>query len=335
MHLARSVIAVCAVVALHAQSALAEDGRSYTKVSLYFAAHQDDWQLFMNPSAFDDVADSKTKVVFVHMTAGDAGLGTGTSGRKYPYYRARENGAETAIRFMADSGEKPLATTSARMIFAGHRIDRVAYRNTVTYFLRLPDGHPSGSGFAETGNQSLERLANGHIVTLTAIDGSAVYRGWADLVATVRAIVNYEGAGTPSIQLNVAELDVSVNPNDHSDHRMTAKAALEATQESGCTRRVYYVDYASAKLPENLDAQQRDMESSVLAVTAAGILAFDHTSIWARYHRTYLGRNYFRVQEAAGRCQDAVLQSANAAGAGVKPKPSMQASMKARQRISH
>src|SRR5262249_42341800 len=27
------------------------------KVSFYFAAHQDDWQLFMNPSAFQDVAN--------------------------------------------------------------------------------------------------------------------------------------------------------------------------------------------------------------------------------------------------------------------------------------
>lgn len=318
MHPVRLFVAVCAAVALlHTQFALAEDGRTYTKISLYFAAHEDDWQLFMNPSAFEDVADSKTKVVFVHVTAGDAGLGTGTGGRKHPYYRARENGAATAIRFMADLGEKPLATTSARMTFAGHRIDRVVYRNTVTYFLRVPDGHPSGSGFAKTGNQSLERLANGQIATLNAVDGSAAYHGWADLVATIRAIVNFEAAGAPSLQLNVAEPDVTVNPNDHSDHRMTAKAALEATQEIGCARRVYYVDYASAKLPENLDAQQRDMESSVLAVTAAGILAFDHTSIWARYHRTYLGRNYFRVQEAAGRCEDAIAQSANAAGAAV------------------
>ena len=36
--------------------------RSYDKVSFYFAAHEDDWQLFMNPSAFADVADVGTKV---------------------------------------------------------------------------------------------------------------------------------------------------------------------------------------------------------------------------------------------------------------------------------
>ena len=48
------------------------------RVAFYFSAHQDDWQLFMNPSAFRDVLDG-AKCVFIHMTAGDAGLGIGNS----------------------------------------------------------------------------------------------------------------------------------------------------------------------------------------------------------------------------------------------------------------
>ena len=44
------------------------------RVSFYFAPHEDDWQLFMNPSAFHDVLESSTKGVFIHVTAGDAGL---------------------------------------------------------------------------------------------------------------------------------------------------------------------------------------------------------------------------------------------------------------------
>jgi hypothetical protein len=316
---ARLVAATCVVAGLvHVEAAHATDVRTYDRISFYFAAHQDDWQLFMNPSAFEDVADSKTKVVFIHMTAGDAGLGSGTAGRKHPYFLARDNGAETAIRFMADSGERPAKRTAERVSFMGHRIERVVYRNTVTYFLHVPDGNPSGSGYQTTGNQSLERLAAGEIATLTAVDGSAVYRGWTDLVATVRAIVTEERGHAPSVQLNVAEQDTKLNPGDHSDHRMTAKAALEAAGQIACARRVYYIDYASSKLPENLDAQQRELESSVLAVTAAGILAFDHTSIWARYHRSYLGRNYFRAEEAPGRCQDAIAQTAHASGTAAR-----------------
>src|SRR5438105_4111868 len=108
MPIHRMAATICLVAGvLQTQSALAQEGRTYDKVSFYFAAHEDDWQLFMNPSPFRDVAESKTKTVFVHLTAGDAGLGTGTGGRKHPYYLARENGAETAIRFMADAGAQP------------------------------------------------------------------------------------------------------------------------------------------------------------------------------------------------------------------------------------
>ena len=85
----------------------AEDAGSYENVAFYFAAHEDDWQLFMNPTAFLDVTRGKTKAVFVHVTAGDAGLGVGTAGRKHPFYLARENGAEAAIRFMADTDGPP------------------------------------------------------------------------------------------------------------------------------------------------------------------------------------------------------------------------------------
>jgi hypothetical protein len=120
------------------------------------------------------------------------------------------------------------------------------------------------------------------------------------------------------VEINVAELDAGINPNDHSDHLMTAKAALEAATGLGCTDRFYYVDYASSKLPENLNEQERDMESSVLAVTAAGILALDHTSIWARYYQSYLGRNYFRVDRGSGRC-DEVPPASNLTRAEARP----------------
>ena len=309
---ARSIVKFCLLFAmLPAPSVLAEDARPPEKVSFYFAAHQDDWQLFMNPSAFQDVANVGTRVVFVHMTAGDAGLGMGNGGRKHPFYLARENGAEAAIRFMAASDDRPIEKTASRMQFNGHPIYRVGYRNTVAYFLRVPDGNGTGSGYPETGNQSLKRLADADIETLRAIDGSTVYRGWIDLVTTLRAILDYERGHAPSIQLNVAELDPVINPNDHSDHRMTAMAALDAAKKIACARRLHYVDYASSQLPENLSPQQRDMESSVFAVTLAGVQALDHGTAWQRYNQNYVGRNYFRVEEGTGRCDDLLPEALN------------------------
>lgn len=282
--------------------AVAAEGGRPDKVSVYFAAHEDDWQLFMNPNAFEDVTGGATRTVFLHVTAGDAGLGIGKGGRKFPYYLARENGAETAIRFMADADATPIGAMASHVSFNGHSIYRVRYRDTVAYFLRVPDGNLTGGGYYDTGFQSLKRLADGDNDMLAAVDGSTIYNGWRDLVATVRAILRLERGNARVLQINIAELDSSLNPDDHSDHLMTAKAAIEAARSLPCVRQVSYVDYASARLPQNLTRQARDMESSVFAVTLAGILALDHGAGWHYYDQAFVGRNYFRVQEPIGRC---------------------------------
>lgn len=273
------------------------------RVSFYFSAHQDDWQLFMNPSAFRDVLSGDAKCVFIHMTAGDAGLGTGNGGRQHPYYLARENGADSAIRFMADSDNRPpVEPEAATMAFNGHNVRRVSYRNTVAYYLRVPDGSPAGTGYADTGYQSLKRLADGQIGTLSTIDDTTSYRGWSDLVATLRAMIDFERGRAPSVQLHVPELDPTVNPDDHADHRMTAKAALDAAEGLTCARRLHHVGYASATLPENLNPQDRDMKCAVFAVTLAGVLAFNHPIVWQHYDQSFIGRTYCRVEEGSGPC---------------------------------
>ncbi|MGQ0683793.1 hypothetical protein [Bradyrhizobium sp.] len=294
--------AVLAAALLAASPALAAEGARPDKVSFYFAAHQDDWQLFMNPSAFRDVIGAAAKTVFIHVTAGDAGLGTGTGKRKHPLYLARDNGAEQAVRFMADAEAEPGSGTASTTPFNGHPIYRVSYRNTVSYFLRVPDGSPLGTGYVHTGFQSLKRLADGDNGTLAAVDGSTAYHGWNDLVGTLREIIRRERGQARLVQLNVAELDPHINPGDHSDHLMTAKAAIAAARDLPCIRIVSYVDYASSKLPENLDPHERDMQSSVFAVTLAGVQALGQPTSWRHYDRSYVGRNYFRVQEEPGNC---------------------------------
>ncbi len=303
MPVLRSIVNACVAGAvLGCVPALAAQDARQDKVSFYFAAHEDDWQLFMNPSAFQDVTEGAAKTVFVHVTAGDAGLGVGTADRKYPLYLARENGAEQAVRFMADADSAPTEPAASTMSFNGHPIYRVSYRRTVSYFLRVADGSPAGAGYAHTGFQSLKLLADGSNTTLAAVDGTTAYHGWNDLTKTLRAIIDYERGQAKLVQINIAELDPAINPEDHSDHLMTAKAAIDATRGLSCVRRVSYVDYASAQLPENLDAQQRDMESSVFAVTLAGVQALDHPISWHHYDQAYVGRNYFRVVEPSGSC---------------------------------
>jgi hypothetical protein len=265
------------------------------RVSFYFAAHQDDWQLFMNPSAFRDVLDG-CKTVFIHVTAGDAGLGTKTGGRKHPFYLAREHGAEIAIRFMADADNRPPAEPDAvTATINGHAVRRVSYRNTVAYFLRLPDGSPEGAGYADTGQQSLKRLAAGEIATLTAIDGTTAYQGWRDLLATTRALIDAERGQTPSIDLHVPDIDPAINPGDHPDHVMTAKLALEAAAHLKDARRLHHLGYACGALPENLSGHDRDLKCAAFAVTLAGVTAFDHPASWQHYDQSFVGRDYYRV----------------------------------------
>ena len=266
---------------------------SKRRVSFYFSAHQDDWQLFINPPAFQDVVDPATTCIFLHLTAGDAGLGAEAGGRKYPLYIARENGAKNAIRFMADSDcLTPLDPAVSAAAFNGHPIERVNYRNTAAYFLRVPDGSPTGAGYAHTGCQSLQRLAEGQIESLSAIDGTTSYRGWRDLVATLRSIIDFEGGAASSLQFHIPEIDPIVNPNDHSDHLMTARAALDATEGLADCQTIFHVGYASADRPENLSPQERDMQCAVYAVTLAGVLALDHPVAWKHYDRLFVGRSY-------------------------------------------
>jgi hypothetical protein len=64
----------------------------------------------------------------------------------------------------------------------------------------------------------------------------------------------------------------------YSDHLMTAEAALDAAGNLACARRLHFVDYASSRLPENLDPKQRDMRERSLCGDRRRIRALDHSA---------------------------------------------------------
>lgn len=273
-------------------------------VSFYFGAHEDDWQLFMNPNAYDDIHKESTRVVFVYLTAGDAGAGLGNAGRSQPYYLAREYGAKLSVKFMADAENHPAIPLESVASHAGHPIKRWIYRNSVSYFLRLPDGNPEGTGYPTTGLQSLQRLRDGEISSMTAIDSSTAYNGWADLRATLRALIDAERGSAANVWINVADTDTSKNVGDHSGHQHTAMAVMEAVSELPCINRAFYLDYITAEMPENMSADEREIEAGTFGALVVGLTALDHWSAFDGLHRSWLSRHYYRTEPGNGSCRE-------------------------------
>ena len=271
-------------------------------VAFYFAAHEDDWQLFMSPNAYRDAQSSSTKVVFVYLTAGDGGAGVGNAGRSQPYYLARENGAKLSAMLIANAANNPVTPTGSEASIAGHTVTRWIYGRTVSYFFRLPDGNMDGAGYDSTGLQSLRRLHEGALASMTAVDSSATYRDWADLMRTLRDLIDRERGQASTVWVNVPDTDVTKNPGDHSDHQQMAGGVLEAIRGLSCIGTTFYLDYVLATLDENASSQDRDIKAAAFAATAVGLNMMDHPSNWDQQHRSLLGRHSFRTVPGTGHC---------------------------------
>lgn len=265
-------------------------------VSFYVVGHEDDWQLFMNPPASQDVAGAARKAVFIHLTAGDAGQGAPSEEGRPPFFLARENGVDTALRFMT-GGPGREGFEDVR----GHRLRRLSYRGAQAYFLRLPDGG-DGHGYERTGRQSLALLEKGAIPRIAAVDSSAVYAGWADLVATLRAIIDRERGDAKAVTFHVSETDPAVNPDDHPDHLAASQAALAAASSLKCARWFLHESYHVSSRPgnpANLTSEEREEQTAVFAATVAGVTALGGPSTWEPGYRQWLGRAYWRAREGA------------------------------------
>jgi hypothetical protein len=254
-----------------------------TTTAVYFSAHPDDFALFTFP--YRDVTADDTRVVFIFVTAGDAGLGAAPVGA--PYYLARENGAIRAIRFMADASRPwaEAATTDVATV-NGHKITRYSYRSTTAYFLRLPDGNGDGSGFPGTGNVSITALYRRDIGTLKAIDNSTSYRGWSDLQRTIDAIVATHADGAPNVWVNANDYDTDKNPGDHADHLITGVAALGVQKAFPCVNAAFHVGYATGGLA-NMNREDTLNKSGTFAVLASGMAERNYFT-WDDSHKSWL-----------------------------------------------
>lgn len=265
-----------------------------TETHFFIVAHPDDWQLFMNPNAFNKTRLADSKVVFIHTTSGDGGFGLGAKGEVGPYYAAREEGALRAVRFMVNSdagGRGPHLHSSVKL--NGHTLTRYFYGNSVVYFLRLPDGGPN-SGTVNV--ESLQSLYDGRKKQVHTIDKTNNYNGWNDLVNTLSAIVTFESFRSPIVSLNFHDTDtVTLNSYDHADHIHTSLATQQVARTNYCVSQNLFVGYFSQSKAVNVTGDDLFADIGTWAVTTSGIADSYHSSSWGIAHNKWIGKNYFRT----------------------------------------
>lgn len=287
--------------------------RPAAALAAFIVAHPDDWQLFMGDVAVATVAGGGP-VLFVYLTAGGAD-------RPPAYWQAREAGSAAAAGAAAgrngaeslESSESP-RSDCRKVAVLTHRIHRCADRNTVSYHLRLPDGAYDGRGFAPTGFQSLARLsaAGDGGDGIEAVDASARYTDWADLLRTVDRLLADEleraSAGEldalGALEIHSHDPDALGNPGDHSDHRSTARLALEIAARRGLAI-TGYAGYAIARRPANLDARAAAAKTLVfMSYDRQRLLANAQWSAYAEdpaAYSSWLFRTYGRRIDGATR----------------------------------
>ena len=265
-------------------------------LDVYVSAHPDDWQLFMNPNAYNSVKTEKTNVIFLHTTAGDAGAGTGNNS----YYLAREEGSLRAIRFMQNIfyNGNGLGTdmASEKELVNGKTLQKMTYANTETYFLRLPDGNYYGNGYPVHDSTSIKKLVEGNIKSIKAIDGSASYSSLSDLKATIKELIGKASEGKTALNLHIAETDTIANPDDHSDHRFTSILMQQVAKELPVNAIYYYEEYATNKKPYNIFDTGFLVSAGTWAATGSGLGDMGHPSTWDEVHNSWIGRQYYRVE---------------------------------------
>ncbi len=248
-------------------------------VEFFVEGHPDDWELFAGNQTASS-ALTAAKVVIVYVTARDAGSGT-----TFPaFWQARETASKAAVDVITVAGD----WTCASMTLNTHPILRCTKANTVSYYMRLPDGAGEGQGY---GFGSLAQLRTGGVASLTAVDGTTTYTSWADLVSTFQALVAFEAAGQADVDVAVHahDWDLQRNGSDHSDHRATGDLTRLASVGRAWNL-FWYLGFQSVFQPPNLSPEELDTkwetiiayDNVMLALMGETIIGTSHTDEWAQ-----------------------------------------------------
>lgn len=264
--------------------------------SVFIHAHEDDWQLWESPAASHDYV-SGDRLLFVYVTAGDAGSGTA-------YWQAREQAAEASVMQLAGSG---LASNGSWVDICYtngaqtcHPMWQWTYGTTVSIFMRLPDGGNMGGGFSTTGFETLEKLRDGNITNLTTVDGSTTYTSWPDLYLTMAAIINTYAPANASTIVHAPDFNRTAQTSqgsicpgcqDHADHLAVGDAVDNATMSTNAPWTMQWcIDYALAfgdpRYPVNVDSANYTIKKAIFT-------AYNDTMVQLTGQDAYAGMPWF------------------------------------------
>lgn len=270
-------------------------GFSYAQpISVFVTAHPDDWQLFMNPNAFNAVSDSNQQVIFLHVTAGDAGHGMEYN----DFTLAREEGSKRALRFLVNAAfpreNFKNSVIDTTVSINDYDINFYSYRNISAYFLRLPDGNFDGGGYVRHNKESVAKILSGEKLTINSVDKRHTYTR-EDLLKTIGEIIPSPTYEHP-VHIHIAETDSTINPEDHSDHINSAKL-IKAVMKNKMPYQLFsYIEYHTNNLPMNVFPTEYQVSVGTWGATISGISDFGHYSTWDETHNSWLGRQYFNEE---------------------------------------
>jgi LmbE family N-acetylglucosaminyl deacetylase len=192
---------------------------------LNVVAHEDDDLLFMSPPLLQSIGRGDS-ITTLYLTAGDDGLDAA-------YWQGREQGAKAAYASMLGGGEVSWTDGTVSSVSGAAALpSAIAQRGGVDLiFVRLPDGNVDGSGFASTGNQSLQKLLAGDITAMTTVDGARSYSS-AELRETIAGVVTQTA---PDLVMLQDFIHANAGPpwSDHADHLAGSVFAFWAAAQAG------------------------------------------------------------------------------------------------------
>ncbi len=271
--------------------------------TLIVVAHPDDNLLFISPDELSLIQEGGA-VRVVYLTTGDAGRGRA-------YWRDREKGARAAAASMAGTTDRWHLGTLPVNGYSITLETLAANPNLSLAFVRLPDGG-WGSGYPDTGYQTLMKLWQGTIPTISSADGYTFTT--AQLTSTLAAII----AQYAPTSIYTQNFLGSYGNGDHTDHLTTAyfmEAAVIGSGPAPCP--VYgYEGYPVDQLPANVSGTPLAEKEQTFYVyseyDSSGCTSESECfapGFFANSYGTWLPRQYVVAEIAAGSTQPEPVSS--------------------------